>query len=84
MSDTTHGVCYDSASENYIIFKGTCTITGNDLIPANVNIASHPATVFPTFIFSKLAGTTTGGTIHIEDGIKFKNIIINNEGTINW
>jgi prepilin-type N-terminal cleavage/methylation domain-containing protein len=82
--NSAHGVCY--LAPNYIIFRdGVCDGSGTDeTILANVNIASSPATIFPTFIFSRLTGNTTGATIHITDGIKNTDIIINDEGTINW
>ena len=84
---STHGVCF--ISPNYIIFKGNSCNTGNpdnELIPANQNIftSSDFATTFPTLVFSQLAGTTTGGTIHLTDGLRSGDIIINNEGAINW
>lgn len=85
MFQSAHGVCY--ASGNYIIFyDGSCDGTLTDeLILANTNIAENPLTTFPTnIIFSQLAGTTTGATIHITDGVKSADININNEGAINW
>jgi prepilin-type N-terminal cleavage/methylation domain-containing protein len=84
---STHGFCY--MPPNYIIFKGrqTCTpISSTDeIIPANTNIASNAGSIFPSqIIFSQLAGTTTASTIHITDGVKSVDIIINYEGTILW
>jgi prepilin-type N-terminal cleavage/methylation domain-containing protein len=82
--DSASGFCYKD--NNYVIFRdGNCDGSGTDeTISANINIASNPATVFPTFIFARLTGKTTGATIHITDGIKSADIIINDEGTINW
>ena len=84
MFDTAHGVCY--ISPNYIIFRNTCVagVPTNELISANTNIAENSGTIFPTLVFDRLTGNTTGATIHITDGIKSADIIINNEGTINW
>src|SRR3989344_1324426 len=84
MFDTTHGVCY--LAPNYVIFRGTCIVgaSTNELILANTNIAENSGTIFPTLVFDRLTGNTTGVTIHITDGIKSADIIINNEGTINW
>ncbi len=79
--DTNHGICY--IAPNYIIFKGN-TCTAGDAIPASVAIASNAGTTFPTVVFNRLSGTTTGTTIHITDGVKSADITINNEGTINW
>ncbi len=86
MFDTTHGFCYDGATDNYVIFKGsTCTTTGSDLIPASTLISENSSTTFPaTIIFSQLTGNSTTSTIHITDGTKSKDITINNAGTINW
>ncbi len=81
MYNTTHGVCY--IAPDYVIFQGSTCASG-DSIPANTNIASNPGSTFPTFVFSRLTGNTTAGTIHITDGINSKDITINNEGTINW
>ncbi len=85
MFDTNHGVCY--LAPDYIIFRGNTCVVGaltNELIPANINIISNPSTVFPAIIFDRLTGSTTSVTIHITDGIKSADIIINNEGAINW
>ncbi len=79
--DTNHGVCY--IAPNYVIFKGNTCTTG-DSIPANTDISSNGGTLFPAIVFNRLSGTTTGATIHITDGIKSDDIMINNEGTINW
>ncbi len=84
---TSHGVCF--ISPNYIIFKGSTCTSGspdNELIPANQKIytSSNFSSTFPTIVFSQLTGTTTGGTIHITDGLRSGDITINNEGTINW
>ncbi|MDE2399788.1 MAG: prepilin-type N-terminal cleavage/methylation domain-containing protein [Patescibacteria group bacterium] len=85
MFNTTSGVCYDATTHSYVIFQGSvCTSTGSELIPANTNIAENPSTTFPTFVFSRLTGNTTGGIIHITDGSKSADITLNNEGTINW
>ncbi|MEK7105808.1 MAG: prepilin-type N-terminal cleavage/methylation domain-containing protein [Patescibacteria group bacterium] len=79
--DSNFGVCY--ISPNYVMFQGSTCVAG-DAIPANVNISENPSTIFPTFVFNRLTGTTVGGTIHITDGVKSTDIIINNEGTISW
>ena len=85
MFDINYGVCYDRDAQNYLIFKGgTCTTIESEFIPANINIAQNSGTSFPTFVFDRLTGDTTAGTIHITDGIQSADIIINNEGTINW
>jgi Tfp pilus assembly protein FimT len=83
MFETTHGVCYDAGEDSYVIFQGS-TCAAGELIPANINIAENAATTFPTVIFDRLTGNTTGYTIHITDNIKSENIIINDEGAINW
>lgn len=86
MYESVHGFCY--IAPNYILFRGrtTCLPTSgtDETIPANINIASNASSSFPTFVFTQLSGTTTGATIHITDGTKSDDIIINNEGTINW
>jgi prepilin-type N-terminal cleavage/methylation domain-containing protein len=83
--DSNHGVCYDAGGDNYVIFKGgSCVVAGSELISANINISEHVDTVFPPVVFDRLTGNSVGGTIHIEDGIKEEDIIINNEGAINW
>jgi prepilin-type N-terminal cleavage/methylation domain-containing protein len=87
INETTHGVCY--IEPNYIIFEGsTCTASGNELIPANENIASASdfsnPTKFPSFVFDQLSGRTNGDNILLTDGIKSTTIEINDEGTINW
>ncbi|HEV7701961.1 MAG TPA: GspH/FimT family pseudopilin [Candidatus Paceibacterota bacterium] len=81
--DRAHGVCYDSAQHNYVIFKGnSCTSTNSELIPANTSVSENTGTVFPAFVFSRLTGNTTAGTIHITDGVKSADIVINAEGAI--
>ncbi len=84
--NSDHGVCY--VYPNYIIFRNrtTCTPTSDtdETIPTNINILSQPDTIFPTFIFARLSGKTTGATIHISDSVKKADIIINHEGAINW
>jgi len=82
---TTHGLCY--IAPNYVIFRGTtCTAVGSEISPANAVVASASnfSTTFPTIVFTQLTGTTTAATIHITDGVKSADIILNNEGTINW
>src|SRR3989344_5983369 len=86
MFEARHGVCY--IAPDYVIFRNTC-VSGaltNELIPANVNISSNPDTNFPAVVFDQLTGNATGATatIHITDGIKSADIIINNEGAIIW
>src|SRR3989338_2614791 len=84
MFDTTHGVCY--LAPNYVIFRGTCIVgaSTNELILANTNIAENSGTIFPTLVFDILTGNTTEDIIIITDGVKTKEITINNEGAINW
>ncbi|OGI60834.1 hypothetical protein A2814_03420 [Candidatus Nomurabacteria bacterium RIFCSPHIGHO2_01_FULL_38_19] len=84
MFDTTHGVCY--LAPNYVIFRGTCIVgaSTNELILANTNIAENSGTIFPTLVFDRLTGNTTEDIIIITDGVKTKEITINNEGAINW
>ena len=88
LSDDAHGVCY--VDPNYVIFEEDdgCNdaAPASELVSANTNIASHPLTTFPIIIFDQLTGnrSTVDDTIHIEDGIKLEDIIINEEGTINW
>lgn len=85
ISDTSHGVCYDASIDSYVIFKGiNCTKIDSVRIPANATITENPGTTFPTFVFARLSGNTTAGTIHLTDGITSADITINNEGTINW
>lgn len=83
MFDITHGVCY--IAPNYVIFQGN-TCAAGEIVPANINIASHSSTVFPTVVFEQLTGNrnTPNDTIHITDSVKSADIIINDEGTINW
>lgn len=82
MFESTHGVCY--IAPNYIIFRGdTCAVSGtSEVIEGNegITVIFSPSVV----VFSQLAGTTGGATIQVSDGVKSANIIINNEGTINW
>jgi len=84
MYQTPHGFCY--IEPNYVIFRGdTCApASTNEIIGANAEIAEHASTILPTVVFSQLTGTTTGVTIHITNGIREADIIINNHGTINW
>lgn len=85
MFETSHGVCY--VAPNYVIFQGsTCdsAASTSELTPANISIASNGSTIFPAFVFNRLTGNTTNGVIHITDGVKSADIILNNEGTINW
>ncbi|OGI57594.1 hypothetical protein A3B85_00780 [Candidatus Nomurabacteria bacterium RIFCSPHIGHO2_02_FULL_37_13] len=88
MFTSAHGVCY--IAPNYVIFRGrtTCepTTETDEIIPANTTVAtaSNFSTTFPIIIFDQLSGNTTGATIHITDGIKSADIMINNEGAINW
>jgi hypothetical protein len=88
MFESAYGVCYESP--NYIIFRGrsTCLPTSNfdEIIPANINIASNASTIFPTIIFNQLTGGISEAslTIHITDNMKSGDITINHEGTINW
>ncbi len=86
MFDTTHGVCYDTGTHSYVIFKGsTCTTVGSDLISANTTISENAGTTFPAaIVFNQLTGNTTSATIHITNGTKSADIIINDAGTINW
>ncbi len=84
-----HGLCY--IAPDYVIFRdgpGTRCVSGvstNILIPANADIMGNSGTIFPSYvIFSQLAGTTTGSTIHLTDGITSADITINYEGTIIW
>ena len=89
MFNATHGVCYDNVGFKYKIFKGNIGDSSPDKIEANGNIAisSSPAIFLCNssgIVFSQLTGNTTGVTVHITDGIKGADIIINNEGTINW
>ncbi|OGI76055.1 hypothetical protein A3C67_00520 [Candidatus Nomurabacteria bacterium RIFCSPHIGHO2_02_FULL_42_19] len=88
MFEKKHGVCYDATSNSYVIFQDICdpSASTSELISANPNIAENPGTTFPfpTFVFEQLTGNTTGDTIHIEDSAKSADIIINDEGTINW
>ena len=82
--DSAHGVCY--IAPDYIIFRnGTCAISAtSESIRANTNIAGNPSTILPTIVFSRLTGNTISTTFHITNGIKSADIIINDEGTINW
>lgn len=79
--DSNYGVCY--IAPNYSIFEGN-TCVSDETIPANTNIASNASSSFPTIVFNRLTGDTSGGTIHITDGTKQADITINHEGTINW
>lgn len=80
------GVCY--IAPNYVIFKGVTCTSGTDTVPANQTIAAASSFgSFPTIVFSQLAGTTTGASITLMDGVSAVNtstITINNEGTIIW
>ena len=84
MFESAYGVCFNFP--NYIIFRfrdrSTCLpISDTDeIIPTEKNITI----TFPTVVFKQLTGDTTGATINITDGIKSANIIINNEGAIDW
>ncbi len=91
LNDSDHGVCY--IEPDYVIFienEGHCVdgVSSNELISANTNIATasdfaNPVK-FPPVVFNRLAGTTSGAAIHIEDGVKQDDIIINEQGAINW
>lgn len=82
MFESVYGVCYNSP--NYIIFRDrtACLPVSNldEIIPADKSITI----TFPTIVFNQLTGNTTGATINIANEIKSANIVINNEGTINW
>lgn len=90
-----HGVCYDSTSHSYIIFRGGGYIasTANVVIAGNpgVNI-SAPASFFCNpgsgFTFTQLSGATTAVSSTYDIGIIQNNrtstTSINYEGTINW
>ena len=84
MFESVHGFCYNKG--DYVIFyDDTCDKSNTDeIIPANINIAENSATILPIVIFDRLSGNTDGFTIHLEDGTRKADIIINNEGTINW
>lgn len=87
VSESGYGLCYKEP--DYIIFRkidGVCQNSkpANEASPANKNIASNTSTAFPVIIFDRLTGNTAGGTIHLTDGVKSADIVINNEGTINW
>ena len=86
MFETTHGVCYDEDEDSYVIFQGnTCTATGSELIPANINISENDDTIFPAeIVFEQLTGNTAGETITISDGVKTEEIEIYETGAINW
>lgn len=84
INEKTHGVCY--VAPNYVIFEGD-SCTSGEATPASQNIASNSGTVFPFVVFEQLNGKTNSASdiaIHLTDGVKIKDIIINNEGTINW
>jgi prepilin-type N-terminal cleavage/methylation domain-containing protein len=90
MHDTSHGFCY--IEPNYVIFRekdGYCQdgISSNELIFADAHIASvsdlSSATGLP-LVFDRLTGNTSGANITITDGSKSANIVINNEGRIDW
>ena len=83
MFESPHGVCY--ISPDYVIFRdGICDKLGTDeTVPSNTNITVSFISA-TSVIFNQLAGTTTGATIRITDGVKIEDIIINNEGRINW
>ena len=86
MFDKDHGVCY--ITPDYVIFyDGDCDKSDEDeVIPVDPSIAttSNFLTAFPTIVFKRLTGNTTGAAIHITDGIKNSDITINHEGAINW
>ncbi|MEK7642421.1 MAG: type II secretion system protein [Patescibacteria group bacterium] len=95
MFGSVHGFCY--IAPNYVIFRDrvTClpTSTTDEIVPANINIASNLGTTFPIeIVFAQLTGKLVPQltpannelVIHITDGIKSADIKINNEGTINW
>jgi hypothetical protein len=85
VSGVTHGVCYDSAARQYVIFQGRDCIIGaesNETINANQNITVTGLS--GAIIFSQLAATTTAATIHLSDGTYTSDIMINYEGTITW
>ena len=83
MFESAHGVCYDSGTDNYIIFRDTCGSAFTEFIPANANIEI----TFPTVTFDQLTGNSNSASdiiIHMKDGVKETDITINHEGKIDW
>jgi prepilin-type N-terminal cleavage/methylation domain-containing protein len=82
MFESFYGVCYNSP--NYIIFRNRTAClpvsSTDEIIPADTNIKI----TFPTIVFNQLTGNTTGASVNITNEIKSADIVINNEGAINW
>lgn len=81
MYESVHGICYDQDENSYILFRDTCGGAFTESISANSNMTI----TFPDIIFEQLTGNIDSEeTITITDGIKTEDIIINEQGTINW
>ncbi len=81
-----HGVCYQAP--HYILFQGTeCVDTPSSeriRTARSIADASDFDTMFPVVIFTPLTATTVSATIHVTDGLRTTDIVINDEGAIFW
>lgn len=95
---TPHGVCYDSTSRSYVIFRGSSYTAGaatNDTLEGSpsATVSGFPLCRSASYVvFEQLTGklvpqltpATTELTITISQDARTASIHINNEGTINW
>ena len=91
----SHGVCYDSGSKNYVIFRGTSYGASNpttrETVSSNPSLTISPSTSASFFcssnlgiVFTQLSGTTTLADIVLVQNNRISTTSINHEGTINW
>ena len=84
IGETSHGV-YFGDQIKFILFRGTSYATRNtsyDLLLDKSKNSTESG--LSEVVFSPLSGTTTGGTITLNDGARSVTITINSEGGINW
>ncbi len=83
VGETSHGIYFGDASD-ILLFRG---MTYDPLSPYNLKIERSKAVSISgpaTIIFTPLSGTSTAGTLTLNDGVRNAIITINNEGEINW
>lgn len=84
IGETSHGV-YFGDPEKFILFRGASFATRDALFDRPVDKSKAVATTGLTEIaYTPLSGTTTDGTVVLNDGIRSATIIINHEGLIDW
>lgn len=85
IGETSHGVYFDNAGRDFVLFRGLSYATRNVSFDLPVEKSKTVTLTGPSeVVFSPLSGTTTGGTLTLADGVINATIQINNEGGINW